>query len=84
LAAEPEFAEAVRQALLRAGADLLTATPKQQKLYKVLSHTFFEPSVPRLGAGLKYGPWSALVDELAAEIERCTAAGHHSAASGST
>jgi hypothetical protein len=35
----------------------------------------FAPSVPRLGAGLEYGPWSALVDELAAEIERCTAAG---------
>ncbi len=35
---------ATLQALLRAGADLLTATPKQQKLYKVLWHTFFEPA----------------------------------------
>jgi hypothetical protein len=41
---DQEPTPATLQALLREGAGLLTATPKLQKLHKVLWHTFFEPA----------------------------------------
>ncbi|MFO7633655.1 MAG: ATP-binding protein [Caldilinea sp.] len=69
----PEPTPATLQALLRAGADALTATPKLQKLHKVLWHTFFEPApTQEAAAELLDLPFSTYRYQLGKAMEQIT------------
>lgn len=71
--ADSEPTPATLQALLRAGADALTATPKLQKLYKVLWHTFFEPApTQEAAAELLDLPFSTYRYQLGKAVEQLT------------
>ncbi len=62
---------ALLQTTLRAGADLLTANPKTQKLYRVLWHTYFEPApTQELAAELLDLPFSTYRYQLGKAVEQ--------------
>lgn len=64
---------ATLQALLRAGTDALTATPKLQKLHKVLWHTFFEPAPTQEAAAEVLDlPFSTYRYQLGKAVEQIT------------
>jgi hypothetical protein len=66
-------APATLQALLREGAESLTATPKLQKLHKVLWHTFFEPApTQEAAAELLDLPFSTYRYQLGKAVEQIT------------
>lgn len=70
---DQEPTPATLQALLRAGADALTATPKLQKLHKVLWHTFFEPApTQEAAAELLDLPFSTYRYQLGKAVEQIT------------
>lgn len=59
------------QALLRQSAETLTATPKLQKLYRVLWHTYFEPApTQEAAAELLDLPFSTYRYQLGKAVER--------------
>ncbi|MFO7681360.1 MAG: hypothetical protein R6X34_15040 [Chloroflexota bacterium] len=67
--AEPTPAQL--QALLREGAETLTITPKTQKLYRVLWHTFFEPApTQEAAAELLDLPFSTYRYQLGKAVEQ--------------
>jgi len=70
---DQEPTPATLQALLRAGADALTATPKLQKLHKVLWHTFFAPApTQEAAAELLDLPFSTYRYQLGKAVEQIT------------
>lgn len=70
---DPEPTPATLQALLRAGAEALTATPRLQKLHKVLWHTFFEPApTQEAAAELLDLPFSTYRYQLGKAVEQIT------------
>lgn len=70
--AEPTPAQL--QALLREGAETLTASPKSQKLYRVLWHTYFEPApTQETAAELLDLPFSTYRYQLGKAVEQLTA-----------
>lgn len=71
---EGEPAPALLQALLREGAETLTASPKNQKLYRVLWHTYFEPApTQEAAAELLDLPFSTYRYQLGKAMEHLTA-----------
>lgn len=71
--ADQEPTPATLQALLREGAEALTATPKLQKLHKVLWHTFFEPApTQEAAAELLDLPFSTYRYQLGKAVEQVT------------
>jgi len=71
--AEVEPTPAQLQALLRAGAETLTASPKTQKLHRVLWHTYFEPApTQETAAELLDLPFSTYRYQLGKAMEQLT------------
>ncbi|HRQ40454.1 MAG TPA: AAA family ATPase [Chloroflexota bacterium] len=71
---EAEPTPAHLQALLREGAETLTASPKSQKLYRVLWHTFFEPApTQEAAAELLDLPFSTYRYQLGKAVEQLIA-----------
>lgn len=70
---DEEPTPATLQTLLREGAGLLTATPKLQKLHKVLWHTFFEPApTQEAAAELLDLPFSTYRYQLSKAVDAIT------------
>ncbi len=70
---DQEPTAALLQARLREGATLLTASPKTQKLHKVLWHTYFEPApTQELAAELLDLPFSTYRYQLSKAVEQIT------------
>lgn len=70
---EAEPTPAHLQALLRAGAETLTASPKTQKLHRVLWHTYFEPAATQeTAAELLDLPFSTYRYQLGKAVEQIT------------
>ncbi|MBX3058095.1 MAG: ATP-binding protein [Anaerolineae bacterium] len=70
--AEPTPAQL--QALLREGAETLTSSPKSQKLYRVLWHTYFEPApTQETAAELLDLPFSTYRYQLGKAVDQITA-----------
>jgi hypothetical protein len=69
-----DFAPAALQALLREAAASLTANPKDERLYRALLHTFFEPALTQeRAAELLDLPFSTYRYHLTRGIERVVA-----------
>jgi hypothetical protein len=68
-----EPAPADLQALLREGAATLTATPRLQKLHRVLHHTYFQPAATQeAAADLLNLPFSTYRYQLGKAVEQLT------------
>jgi hypothetical protein len=64
-------APATLQALIREAAERLTGTPREQKLYRALHHTYLEPAATQeMAAELLDLPFSTYRYHLAAAIAR--------------
>lgn len=71
--ADQEPTPATLQGLLREGAEALMATPKLQKLHRVLWHTFFEPApTQEAAAELLDLPFSTYRYQLGKAVEQIT------------
>lgn len=69
--ADQEPTPATLQAVLRAGAAILTANPKTQKLHRVLWHTYFEPAPTQEAAAELLGlPFSTYRHQLGRAVDQ--------------
>ncbi|NTU78004.1 MAG: ATP-binding protein [Chloroflexales bacterium] len=71
---EQEPTPALLQAALREGADTITASPRTQKLHRVLWHTYFEPAPTQEAAAELLGlPFSTYRHQLGRAVEQLVA-----------